>query len=361
MKSAISLLFFMLLCYTSSYTQVDAIDTNTYLVKKSNGVEYIGKILSDDGREVLIQAESLGKIYIPKADITLIKVINIEKDLVNNEYRAQGVFTTRYQFSTNAFPIEKGENYAMVNLYGPEVHFAINNRFSIGVLASWIASPLVLAAKYTIPTRHENVNFGFGTLVGTSGYLNQAKGFGGLHWGMVSFGDRTKNITFSLGYSYMSLGNNTQQAIFQPGKYYPITDQWGGSYIPYPEVQSTRKINAPITSAPIVGIAGIAPVGKKASFICDAMLLFGTKTTKLYVQNQTTFYDNLGQQEYLLVDEPVFTQQKSESVNLIFMPGMRFQKSDSKAFQVSLAGVIGKNAFNSYSFPIPMLSWFFKF
>jgi hypothetical protein len=39
------------------------------------------------------------------------------------------------------------------------------------------------------------------------------------------------------------------------------------------------------------------------------------------------------------------------------MPGIRFQKTDEKAFQISLAGVITPEN----SFPLPMASWFFKF
>ena len=353
--------FFMLFNGASAFTQTNPTDTNTYVIKKNNGVEYIGKILSDDGREVLILTESMGKIYIPKADITLIKVVDVNKEIVNNEYRGKGVFTTRYQFSTNAFPIEKGENYAMINLYGPEVHFAVNKRFSLGIMASWIASPLVLAAKYTIPTSNEKINFGIGTLLGTTGYLNQARGFGGLHWGMVSFGDRSKNITFSIGYSYLSLGVDYEQVIYQPGKYYPVVDQWDNSYIPNPTVQSINKVNDPLTTAPILGIAGIAPVGKKASFICDAMLLFGSRTQTNYSQNQTIIYNSQGQQDYLLVDPALTTTEKSSSVNLIFMPGLRFQKTENKAFQISLAGIIGRNEMNSYSFPLPMCSWFYKF
>jgi hypothetical protein len=43
---------------------------------------------------------------------------------------------------------------------------------------------------------------------------------------------------------------------------------------------------------------------------------------------------------------------------LFLMPGMRFQKNDSRAFQISLAGVIVPN---EISFPLPMASWFFRF
>ena len=161
----------MVLCFLGSQstfaqipssTQVST-DTTKYIVVKHDGIEYVGLLLSDDGRELLIETKSLGKIYIPKSEIKSIKPVDYSEDIAQGVVTSAGVFTTRYQFSTNAFPIEKGENYAMINLYGPEVHFAVNKRFSLGIMASWIASPLVLAAKYTIPTSNEKINFGIGT------------------------------------------------------------------------------------------------------------------------------------------------------------------------------------------------------
>ena len=328
-------------------SQVNQTDTNTYVIKKSNGAEYIGKIISDDGREVLIATKELGNIYIPKADIISIKVVDIEKEMVNNEYRSKGVFTTRYQFSTNAFPIEKDENYAMINLYGPEVHFALNKRISIGLMASWIASPLVLAVKYTIPTSNEKINFGFGTLLGTTGYLNQAKGFGGLHWGMVTLGDRSKNVTLSLGYSYFKPGLSGYDTFYQPGTY---SDQ---SY--YSNV--IKEVNSPLVLAPVFGVASIAPVGKKASFILDAMFILG-KTSGEQEQDINRYDDTQGQPIYYVVSE--LRSVTYPQINFVFMPGMRFQKSETKAFQISLGGIIGY-ADDLYSFPVPMCSWFYKF
>jgi len=348
MKSVKAILLFIMLFFSGlASSQVSQTDTNTYVIKKSNGAEYIGKIISDDGREVLIATKELGNIYIPKADITSIKVVDIEKEMVNNEYRGKGVFTTRYQFSTNAFPIEKDENYAMINLYGPEVHFALNKRISIGLMASWIASPLVLAVKYTIPTSNEKINFGFGTLLGTTGYLNQAKGFGGLHWGMVTLGDRAKNVTLSLGYSYLKPGLSGYDTFYQPGTY---SDQ---SY--YSNV--IEEVNSPLVLAPVFGVASIAPVGKKASFILDAMFILG-KTSGEQEQDITYYYNEQGQATYSVVSE--LRSVTYPQINFVFMPGMRFQKSETKAFQVSLAGIIGY-VVDLYSFPVPMCSWFYKF
>lgn len=344
--------------------QVNSPDTTTYVVTKTNNVEYIGKILSDDGREVLMETKELGKLYIPKFEIKSIKALDYSKITKLGDYREQGPFTTRYQFTTNCFPIEKGENYTTINLYGPEVHFAVSNRLSIGVIATWIASPMILALKYTIPTQNEKLNFGFGTLLGTSGYLNQGRGFGGLHWGMVTYGDRLNNITFSAGFSYIKLGMDNFYGLYKPGIYPAIQDTWNpnmyyfDSNLPY-----DRKSAEPLVIAPVFGLAGIASVGKRASFIIDAMLLLGQSKRPIYSQ-EVNYVTNPNTSQPLHTDvKPAVLDgyNTTKSTNLVLMPGMRFQKSEKEAFQVSLAGVIGKSDGERYSFPIPMLTWFFKF
>lgn len=370
MKKIVSLFaFFLLMQLTQfSFSQVVESDTNNYVITRNNGVEVIGKIISDDGREVLINTVALGNIYIPKSEIKSIKVINVAEDIIRGEYRSTGAFTTRYQFSTNSFPIKKGENYAIVNLYGPEVHFAVTNNFSVGIMSTWIASPLVLALKYTIPTRNEKLNFGVGTLLGTTGYFNQARGFGGLHWGMVTYGTRMNNITFSAGISYLNPGSggmNNNYSYYTPGTYAAIQDQnnptnfYYDSNIPY----QTINIKPATTVAPVLGIGGITSVGKKASFVFDAMLFFGSKKEKSYNQDVQYVTNPINSQ-------PLYTQvgalqtsnlQTIKSTAFIFMPGMRFHKNENRAFQVSLAGVVGKRNGTRFSFPMPMCTWFYKF
>jgi len=146
----------------------DSTDTEQlFVIKRHDGVEYIGKILSDNAREILIETENLGQIYLMKSDIKSITMVLDKKSIINGEFLEEGPFTTRYTFTTNALPIKKGENYSMVNLYGPEVHFAMNDQFSLGVMSSWIVSPMILAGKYTLKTKNEKVNFSLGTLIGT--------------------------------------------------------------------------------------------------------------------------------------------------------------------------------------------------
>jgi hypothetical protein len=368
MKKFFSLLLFLCVGFQFSelVAQVTPADTNLYRVVKYNNQEYIGRILNDDGREVLLETSALGKIYIIKSDIQSITIVHREIDFVDDEYRGTGVFTTRYQFSTNAFPLQKHENYALVNLYGPEVHFSVSKNLSVGVMATWIASPIVLALKYSVPTRNEKLNFGFGTLLGSVGYLNQGKGYGGLHWGMVTYGDRKNNVTISLGYSYLNTGMRTGEQMYVPGTY-PAVNNFG-----YPDFATLTPVNfkVPTIKAPILGVAGVASVGKKASFVVDMMFMFGKKVESIHSQIVNNVYDqSTGYPIQTYVGPITSTEQTTNSLNCLIMPGMRFQKTESAAFQVSLAGVIGSTTIQTpgllttkrYSFPVPMCSWFYKF
>ena len=261
-----------------------------YLIKKSDGNELYGYIISDDGREILLETKTIGKVYINKSDIK--EIININHTVIENygEFRETGPFTTRYYFTNNALPIKKGEDYAMINLYGPEVHFSLSDNFSLGVMATWIASPIALASKYCFNTKGKT-HVAIGTILGSSGYIDQGDAMGGLHWLTISRGDRMSNISISAGYGYI-YNNNFQDAFF-------------------------------------IGIGGITPVGKKASFIFDSMTIL----------NPSTY-----------------------NATLIFMPSMRFNQSYEKAFQIALAGVVNIESDGDVtSFPVPMVSWLRKF
>lgn len=336
-------------------TSTPLTDTTKYIVTKNDGNEYVGYILSDDGREVLIETQMLGKVFIPKSDIKSIRKLDYSEDVQKDgEVNSPGVFTTRYQFTTNCFPIKKGENYAMVNLYGPEVHFAVHKDFSVGVMSTWIGSPIALALKYTRGTANPKINYGVGALLGTSGYLNSGRGRGGLYWGMVTYGDRRSNATLSLGFGHFNDGNDYTYPvqILTPGTYVSVN----GEYPDIP-IQGTTEFKSGVKlTAPIIGLAGQTKVGKKASFIYDCMYVMATNNTNNGSQNIEYQYDQNGWilQQVVVGNWQVVNPQQNV---LIIMPGMRFQRTENKAFQISLAGVIT----DGNSFPLPMASWFYKF
>jgi hypothetical protein len=340
-----------------------------YAVTKTDGTIYLGRILSDDGREILMDTEKLGKIYIPKSDIKSIKKID-EEEMKRGNYVGDNIFTTRYQFSTNAFPINKHQNYATINLYGPEVHFSVANNFSVGIMSTWIGSPMALALKYTVTTKNPKLNFGAGTLIGSSGYINQARGFGGLHWLMATYGDKFNNITASFGFGYFNNGDREADYLVLPGTYSKQVTEWGA----YDFILPMESYGSNTYKAPIVGLSGMFTIGDRATFIIDVMTVFATRE-RFY---QTSVYDgpDMLSSNQVTFSTPILYNATSN--NFIFMPAMRFKNKNnsSRAFQISLAGVIGSHKFresnfyasnlgqelkNKYSFPIPMATWFFGF
>jgi hypothetical protein len=357
MKTLIFSLFTFLLVglFNSSFAQGGYADSSgtdqLYVIKMHDGVEYIAKILSDDSRELLIETENLGQLYIRKSEIKRITKIIDKKSIISGEYQEAGPFTTRYTFTTNALPIKKGENYAMINLYGPEVHFATSDKFTLGVMSSWIVSPMILAGKYSIKTKSKKVNLSLGTLMGTSGYLNNFRGYGGLHFANITFGSRMKNVTIAGGYAYLQLGNKND--FYTEGTYYS-EEQWFNNF---------NRTSSPLIKGPIFSIAGITKVGARASFVFDSMIgvfsqLNDTRTTNPITPSAENGFNNY---------EHILTHYNQKTTALFVMPGMRFQSNERRAFQVSLAGVSvfrwasSQESANNFSFPIPMCSWFFKF
>jgi len=307
-----------------------------------SGKEFTGKILSDDGRELLLNTDKAGKVYIRKDDVKSIELIK-KGDLINNEYVSAGPFTTRYQITNNALPIKKGENYAMWNLYGPEVHFSVTSRLNIGVMATWIASPIAFALKYTLSNKEEGkIHYSFGTLLGSSGYISNGSLFGGLHWLSATLGNRKNNLTFSGGYGYF---NNT------------ISIQKPGVYNSHKEIPNESSKG--LTGGPLCSVSGIVKIGKKASFVFDNMFIFSKNMYSDMLITYTPSFDKNGYPIY--EDEYTITNREYLDYYVLVMPGIRFQKSDDKAFQVTLVNVRSERQGEMVTFPLPMCSWFRKF
>ena len=370
----------------SSYAQITTTPTDSnkkeyYLIKKADGAEFIGEVLSDDGREVLLLTKNIGKIYITKSDITSMERIDASKlvstkEVEYQDYRVEGPYTTRYFFTTNALPIKKKENYMMIGLQGPEVHFAVNDNLSLGVMATWIASPIAIAAKYSFNAKPESkTHFALGTIIASSGYLLNAQGFGGIHWATVTQGTRKSNVSFSAGYAYANLGDWGNGV----GRKYGIVDN-SNDYQKRYGIQSSLAnrdidIYADVLSnntrgSFVIGLSGITPIGKKSSFIFDAMAFVGKRygrrqTSDLTINNLEYTYYDYG--TYITETSDVTLNQYEafkvgNRTTLILMPAMRFNQSYNKAFQVALAGVIVANG-DGYplTFPVPMISWLRQF
>ena len=240
-------------------------------------------------------------------------------------------------------PIKKGDHYASISWYGPEVHFAVSKGFSVGVISTWLAVPVILALKYTLPTKNEKLHFSLGSLLGSSSYANNFKGFGGLQWMTGTYGNTINNFSISLGYGYLKWGGMIDIAM--PGTYispnYPL-------YV-------TEE--SPLRASPVISFAGIIKVSKKASLFFDSMISL-SKQEKTYISNYGGYDPQTGK------ESPFVTKVTDENLwtsAFILMPGMRFQTKENQSFQISLAGISVLDKYEQESFPFPLINWYFKF
>lgn len=338
------LLTLLLLIGGLSYGQISTDTTEIKVITKNDGTTYVGKILGDDGREVLIETKELGKIYIPKSDIKSIALLNEDEVDDLGVYSPEGPFATRYYFTTNALPLEKGDDYAMIHLYGPEVHFSLGGGFSAGIMTTWGASPFIVALKKSFQTQNEKLNFSLGALVGSSGYLNTFRGYGAIGFGTVTFGDASNNFSLSAGYGYIDPGFR----FFGPNEILVEDGFYPESEYAYQDIYSESS-NVTFQS-PLFQLAGTKKLGRRTSLIFDSMI--SIKMSDRRTANYTTNGGEFGYQ--------VSTDSKLQTM-FYLMPGLRFQKSPKNAFQVAMAGCTYIRGDQAFAFPIPQCSWFFKF
>jgi hypothetical protein len=337
-------LFFLLLSWHLLIAQSTPSDTSIMVkVEKFNGTSYQGKIISDDGRELLLESVNIGRIYIPKNEI---KSISSEKSI--NQYYpgkplAYFAFNTRYAFTNNALPIRKGDHYAAISWYGPEVHFAVSKGLSVGVMSTWLAVPLVLAVKYTLPSKNENLHFSIGSLLGSSSYANNFKGFGGLQWVTGTYGNTVNNFSISMGYGYIKSGDIIEIAL--PGTYVS------------PDYPLYKAEESPLRASPVFSFAGIVKVSKKASLFFDSMIST-SKQEKTFTTYEGGFDPLTGKERPFITS---VTKEKLWTTAFVLMPGMRFQTKETQSFQVSLAGISILDKNEQVSFPFPLVNWYFKF
>ena len=358
MKNFIVSIFAIVLISVSSqiHAQVKSSDSTLRLIEKNDGTKYIAIILSDDARELLIETETIGKIYIPKSEVKRITLIENQDEIKNGELLEESPFSTRYAFTNNALPIKRNDHYAMVNLFGPEAHFAVNDHLNIGVMSTWIGSPLVAVGKYTIPTSNKKVNFSIASMFGTTGYLNGFKGFGGLHWGTFTYGNRKNNISFSAGFGYIRPGTSQETPGVYIGDSTIYTSADGTDYVDYNYPNIPFQANDDLLKSPIISVAGIFQITSSASIFFDSMFAFGEVERSDIDRN----YEGGDNSPFIIsVTE---NQLVSETFAALYlMPGMRFQKNENRAFQIAVAGVSVWDSGDNITFPLPLISWFFKF
>jgi hypothetical protein len=202
-----SLLIFALFCLFSVFltpkclAQADTTKTlpqKIYVITTNDGGQFLGPILSQDAKEVLIDTKDRGQVSIPKYQISEIREIKKSDLSAKGDYMPSEVFATRYFITTNGLPIEKRESYILWSLWGPDFEFGVGKNLGVGVMTSWLGVPIIGSVKYSIELAPK-VSMALGGLLGTGSWVEPSFGLA-LPYVALTFGDRKSNISFSGGY-----------------------------------------------------------------------------------------------------------------------------------------------------------------
>ena len=290
---------------------LEVTDSTLYRVLTSQKSEYLGYILKQDAREVLLRTDDGRSIFIPQYVISKIEKVDATDFNAIGKYIGEDKFATRYFLTTNGLPIKKGEHYVQWSLLGPDIQFAVGDNFGMGIMTSWIGMPIIANAKYSFQLG-EKTQFAVGGLLGTGGWAAWDWG-GALPFGTISYGSRRANIALSAGYGAIWAGGDAE-------------------------------------GRAITSVAGMVKVGPNISLVFDSFILLPGETETI-----TNTYEYTDWQTGETYTE-TYSYDREKPGIAIFVPGIRWHQDEGKALQFGLTGVAVQG--DLFPVPIPMVQWF---
>jgi hypothetical protein len=331
----VSALLLLLSISTGLFAQVPDTTSVIHKVIKQNNVAFVGKILSQDAREILMETQELGLVYIPKHEVKEIVQISLADKMVTG-----GLFNTRYFLTTNGFAVKKGDNYVQWNLFGPDFQFGVADNFGVGIMTSWLGMPIIGTAKYSL-NLGKHLHAGIGFLGGTGSWAFPEFGLA-LPFGFFTIGNQMYNVNISAGYGalFMERTEYTYTIHNTPSDYHTNS---------YTQVERTFNDSEGRT---LFSLAGMCRINKKFSFVFDSFFMMPGKDR--IQQNVLDTYDQItGKSTYFLQSETY----ENKAV-LVIAPGLRFQANENNSFQFGFTGVRFDGEF--VPVPIPLVQWFRK-
>lgn len=301
-----------------------------FKIIKQNGVGFVGQIVSKDAREVLIDTEDRGLVYIPTHEIE--EIIEIQE---GSREITGGLFSSRYFLTTNGFNISKGDNYVQWNIFGPDFQFGVADNFTMGVMTSWVGMPIIGTAKYSLQLG-DKLFGGLGFLGGTGSWAYPKYGLV-LPFGFLSAGDRVNNLNFSTGYGFIFTETGHRYVLSNQS-----TDYSTNSFTMEDFVETDGRM--------LFSIAGMFRINDKFSFVFDSFIMPKGKDRMVDYLDER-YNESTGKVTF-------FITQRAEESNalLVLVPGLRFQATEKSSFQFGFTGIRTDGEF--LPLPIPLVQWF---
>lgn len=194
MKKSTLFILFLSICQLA-HSQQKQDTTALVQVESSDGILYVGNVISQDGEKITIATEKFGSLTFIKVDVKITAIARAPWP--------ENPLATHYFFSPNGFGLKKGEAYyTNVWVLFNQFSVGINKTFSIGggALPFIVGGPVWITPKFSIPIRKDRVSIGVGGLFVTKTGEDHSRG--AILYGLTTFGSRSKNLTLGLGWGY---------------------------------------------------------------------------------------------------------------------------------------------------------------
>lgn len=190
-------IFFCQFSGTKAQTETIPNKDTLYMITTNDGGEFVGKIISDDGREVVIIDRTKGKVILPKYAIKTTELVN-QSNLVGNKIVHANPHPSRYLFTPSAIALKQGEGYMNWFYFLIfQMQYGITDNFSAGITTSWFLAPTMLNLKYTVPVT-DNFCLAVGGQVGKLAIWDDKVVTVGFASGTL--GTAESNVSLNVGY-----------------------------------------------------------------------------------------------------------------------------------------------------------------
>jgi hypothetical protein len=196
----ITVLLLGLLLGWAQAAQAQTRDTNTMmLITTHAGVEYTGRVILKNAREVYVALDNGDRLYIPTYQIA--SIVMQSDALKTGHLLADNPHASRYFYTPSALPIKRGDGYVQ-SIYGAvwQFQYGMTDRFSIGIGTPLIGAPIWITPKYSMQLG-DKTWAAIGAQMGSLGWIQSEWGaLLGIGYAVVTRGDQSGNLSFGVGY-----------------------------------------------------------------------------------------------------------------------------------------------------------------
>ncbi len=177
-----------------------------YVIVTNDGTEYIGEIVGDNDREILIMTKTMGKLYIPKYSVKSVNIVD-KSNFENGEYLDENRHKNFYMLGTNVLPFKKREfRVSHAYFFGFSGTYAINENVAVGLQTSIIGTPMGAVLKTSFPMGDKSY-VGTDFNIASMTYIQSGSYIGNIS-AKYTRGDEKTNVTIAGGIGFASFLQN---------------------------------------------------------------------------------------------------------------------------------------------------------